>query len=101
ERFRAAVLRNAPTSPTNTRLRKIPACRCNMGILRWLMAAVVLGALPATAQVADLRSTTQFRVCADPANAPMSMRDGSGFENKLAEAFGEWLGVPVTFTWFA
>ena len=42
-----------------------------MGILRWLMAAVVLGGLPATAQVADLRSTTQFRVCADPANAPM------------------------------
>ena len=71
-----------------------------MGILRWLMAAVVLGGLPATAQVADLRSTTQFRVCADPANAPMSMRDGSGFENKLAEAFGEWLGVPVTYTWF-
>ncbi|WP_374301235.1 substrate-binding domain-containing protein [Paracoccus sp. (in: a-proteobacteria)] len=58
------------------------------------------GALPAVAQVADLRSTTQFRVCADPANAPMSVRDGSGFENRLAQAFGEWLGVPVTYTWF-
>lgn len=56
--------------------------------------------MPAVAQVADLRSTTQFRVCADPANAPMSMRDGSGFENKLADKFGEWLGLPVTYAWF-
>ncbi|WP_207102642.1 substrate-binding domain-containing protein [Paracoccus shandongensis] len=71
-----------------------------MGVLRWLVAALVLGAVPAAAQVADLRSTTQFRVCADPANAPMSSRDGSGFENKLAQAFGEWLGLPVTYTWF-
>ncbi|WEF24421.1 quinoprotein dehydrogenase-associated putative ABC transporter substrate-binding protein [Paracoccus sp. S3-43] len=71
-----------------------------MGILRWLMAAVILGAAPAAAQVADLRSTTQFRVCADPANAPMSTQDGTGFENRLARAFGEWLGVPVTYTWF-
>lgn len=71
-----------------------------MGVFRWLTAALILGAVPAAAQVADLRSTTQFRVCADPANAPMSMRDGSGFENRLAEAFGEWLGLPVTYTWF-
>ena len=72
-----------------------------MQIRSWLMASLVaLGAVPATAQVADLRSTTQFRVCADPANAPMSMRDGSGFENRLAEAFGQWLGLPVAYTWF-
>lgn len=71
-----------------------------MGGLRRLTCALILGAAPAVAQVADLRSTTQFRVCADPANAPMSVRDGSGFENKLAEAFGEWLGLPVTYTWF-
>lgn len=71
-----------------------------MGIRRWLTMAVILGAAPAAAQVADLRSTTQFRVCADPANAPMSVRDGSGFENKLADAFGQWLNVPVTYTWF-
>ena len=58
------------------------------------------GALPAAAQVADLRSTTEFRVCADPANAPMSMKDGSGFENRLAEKFGEWLERPVSYTWF-
>ncbi|WP_103172628.1 substrate-binding domain-containing protein [Paracoccus sp. SY] len=71
-----------------------------MGIIRWVMVALALGSVPAAAQVADLRSTTQFRVCADPANAPMSSRDGTGFENKLADAFGEWLGLPVTYTWF-
>ncbi|SNT75004.1 quinoprotein dehydrogenase-associated putative ABC transporter substrate-binding protein [Paracoccus seriniphilus] len=52
------------------------------------------------AQVADLRSTTSFRVCADPANAPMSHKDGSGFENRLAAQFGEWLDLPVTYSWF-
>lgn len=65
-----------------------------------LALGLILGASAAGAQVADLRSTTQFRVCADPANAPMSSRDGSGFENRLAEAFGKWLGVPVSYTWF-
>ncbi|MBU3029086.1 quinoprotein dehydrogenase-associated putative ABC transporter substrate-binding protein [Paracoccus marinaquae] len=57
-------------------------------------------AFPAVAQVADLRSHTQFRVCADPANAPMSMQDGTGFENRLAEQFGQWLNLPVTYSWF-
>lgn len=63
-----------------------------------MMATCAAGS--AVAQVADLRSTTQFRVCADPANAPMSTRDGTGFENKLAERFGEWLDLPVTYSWF-
>ncbi len=72
-------------------------------MVRFLPAALILtfcAALPGAAQVADLRSTAQFRVCADPANLPMSSKDGSGFENRLAEQFGEWLGVPVTYTWF-
>lgn len=68
------------------------------------VTAIVFGlcclVIPATAQVADLRSATEFRVCADPANLPMSSRDGNGFENKLAQKFGEWLGLPVTYMWF-
>ena len=55
---------------------------------------------PGAAQVADLRSTTEFRVCADPANAPMSSQDGTGFENRLADYFGELLELPVTYSWF-
>lgn len=67
-----------------------------------ILAALIAAGMAQTAaaQVADLRSQTQFRVCADPANAPMSMQDGSGFENRLAEQFGAWLGLPVTYSWF-
>ena len=67
-------------------------------LLLALMACAT--AAPAVAQVADLRSTTAFRVCADPANSPMSSKDGTGFENKLAELFGKVLDLPVTYTWF-
>lgn len=66
-------------------------------------AALALSALlpaAAPAQVADLRSTTQLRVCADPANKPMSAEDLSGFENKLADFIGAQLGLPVTYAWF-
>ena len=68
---------------------------------RFLPALLILVmASGASAQVADLRSHTEFRVCADPAAVPMSSEDGSGFENKLASFMGEKLGMPVTYTWF-
>lgn len=63
-------------------------------------AATLCLAPPAMAQVADLVDESAFRVCADPTNFPQSSRDGSGFENRLAELFAEKLGVPVQYTWF-
>lgn len=54
----------------------------------------------ASAQVADLVDRTAFRVCADPANRPLSAEDGSGFENRIAELFAGKLGVPLQYTWF-
>ena len=39
----------------------------------------------ASAQTSDLVSQSSLRVCADPANTPMSNKDGTGYENKLAE----------------
>jgi len=54
----------------------------------------------ATAQTADLVSQTAFRVCADPANYPMSDNQGRGFENKIAELFAEKLDLPLTYEWF-
>ena len=67
----------------------------------WLACAIATCAATASvAQVADLRSTTAFRVCADPANAPMSTQDGSGFENRLAELMAEQMGLPLTYFWF-
>lgn len=71
--------------------------------LRALGVAVLtatLGAGAASAQVADLRSTTALRVCADPAAVPMSSKDGSGFENRLAVLMGEKLSLPVDYFWF-
>lgn len=59
-----------------------------------------LAAAPARAQLTDLVSRTAFRVCADPANAPMSVKDGSGFENKIAELFSKTLNRPLEYTWF-
>ena len=65
-----------------------------------LLAAGLLAAAPAAAQVADLVSDQAFRVCADPANAPMSSQDGTGFENRIAEHLAKVLGKPLDYTWF-
>lgn len=74
--------------------------------MRPALAAVVMLALAplappaARAQVADLVDHTAFRVCADPANLPLSSQDGTGFENRIADLFAAKLGVPVQYTWF-
>ena len=52
------------------------------------------------AQTSDLVSKTAFRVCADPANYPMSTKDGTGYENKLAEFFAAKLERPVQYEWY-
>lgn len=61
---------------------------------------IMTGALPVMAQVADLRSKTELRVCADPAAYPMSDKEGRGYENKIAELLAEKLGKPLVYTWF-
>lgn len=74
--------------------------------LRPLAAALALAAAPAAGQqpgaapAAELASATALRVCADPANAPMSVKDGSGFENRIAALFAEKLDRPLEYTWF-
>ncbi len=52
------------------------------------------------AQTSDLVSQNALRVCADPANDPVSTRDGTGYENKLAELIAEKLELPVQYVWF-
>lgn len=65
---------------------------------------VMLGMLAApglaTAQE-DTAGVDALRVCADPSNLPFSSKDGSGFENKIAELYGKKLGLPVEYTWLA
>lgn len=67
-----------------------------------LLAAIVIGpaAHPAVAQTSDLVSKQAFRVCADPANLPMSDRAGAGFENKIAELMAARLKLPLEYRWF-
>lgn len=64
------------------------------------LALALSAAAVASAQVADLVDRSAFRVCADPANKPLSAEDGSGFENRIAELLAGELGVPVQYTWF-
>jgi quinoprotein dehydrogenase-associated probable ABC transporter substrate-binding protein len=61
---------------------------------------LLLGAAGASAQTADLVSRTAFRVCADPANRPMSGREEPGFENEIAALLARELDLPLETTWF-
>lgn len=54
----------------------------------------------AVAQTSDLVSKTAFRVCADPANSPMSNEEGTGYENAIAELFAAELDLPLHYTWY-
>ncbi|RZL35471.1 MAG: quinoprotein dehydrogenase-associated putative ABC transporter substrate-binding protein [Rubrivivax sp.] len=40
-----------------------------------------------------------MRVCADPDNPPFSQRDGSGFENRIAQLLADELQRPLDTTW--
>lgn len=62
-----------------------------------LLSGMAAGAL---AQTSDLVSSTALRVCADPANLPMSNEAGEGYENKLADLIADRLGLPVEYTWY-
>jgi len=53
-----------------------------------------------TAQTSDLVSKNALRVCADPANFPMSTKEGTGYENKLADLIAAKLELPVQYTWY-
>ncbi len=55
---------------------------------------------PIAAQTSDLVSKSALRVCADPANYPMSDDKGRGYENKLAELVAEKLDRPLVYTWY-
>lgn len=65
------------------------------------LAALALATGSATsAQRAEVVDRSSLRVCADPAAAPLSTRDGKGVENRIADLFAHDLGVPVTYVWF-
>jgi quinoprotein dehydrogenase-associated probable ABC transporter substrate-binding protein len=53
-----------------------------------------------SAPAAAASASTALRVCADPDNLPQSDRNGSGYENKLAQALARDLGKPLEYTFF-
>ncbi|MEO9873542.1 MAG: substrate-binding domain-containing protein [Anderseniella sp.] len=55
---------------------------------------------PGSAQTTDLVNRSSLRVCADPANSPMSNEKRQGFENRIADLIGKAFNIPVTYTWF-
>jgi quinoprotein dehydrogenase-associated probable ABC transporter substrate-binding protein len=52
-----------------------------------------------TAQAAPLPAAPELRVCADPANLPLSARDESGFENRIARLVADELGMRLSYFW--
>ncbi|MFN3208038.1 MAG: substrate-binding domain-containing protein [Roseovarius sp.] len=70
-----------------------PAALCLSAVLACLAG-------PVAAQTSDLVSRNALRVCADPANFPMSDEDGTGYENQLAELIAAKLDLPVQYTWY-
>jgi mxaJ protein len=66
------------------------------GIVALALAGVFGGLVPVTAA-----SRHELVVCADPNNLPFSSRDGSGFENRLAELVAHNMGVRLRYVWWA
>jgi len=64
------------------------------------LVAALIAPGGAGAQTSDLVADDSLRVCADPANTPMSDKSESGYENALAELIADKLGVPVAYTWY-
>jgi len=67
---------------------------------KWGVTAAVLGLMLAAGGMAQAGGKA-FKVCADPNNPPFSVKDGAGYENKIAELFAAELGQPLEYTWFA
>ena len=66
-----------------------------------MSALCVLCALapPSWAQDDDAQDRV-LRVCQDPNNLPLSNRDGSGLENRIAQLFADKLGWKLEHTWY-
>lgn len=76
------------------RIRTEPLVRAFLAVLLALPAEHLM------AQTTDLVSTNAFRVCADPASDPISMEDGSGYENAIAELMADSFDLPLEYEWY-
>lgn len=60
-------------------------------LVTFVAAAALMASVPAYAN--------SLRVCADPNYLPFSNEQKQGFENRVAEAMGNWLGWKVEYYW--
>jgi mxaJ protein len=72
---------------------KLPAC-LSIGIASGMLLGVAIGIASG-----EEGATSAFRVCADPNNLPFSSKEGSGFEDKLADIIAAELSRPLTYVW--
>lgn len=56
--------------------------------------------LPANTADAAASDDSVLRICASEKQAPLSMKDGSGLENRIAAAVAEGMGRKPKFVWF-
>lgn len=77
-------------------MKLMRSARINRTAVALLIAVSGLASQPATADERD----KVLRVCQDPNNLPFSNREKQGFENKIAEFFGQELGWKVEYTWY-
>jgi mxaJ protein len=61
--------------------------------------SAIIAACVATGVAAAENAKPALRICADPDNPPYSMRDGSGFDNRIASVIAEQLGRKPAFVW--
>ena len=72
---------------------KLPAC-LSIGTASGMLLGVAIGIASG-----EEGATSAFRVCADPNNLPFSSKEGSGFEDKLADIIAAELSRPLTYVW--
>ncbi|SFM17647.1 methanol oxidation system protein MoxJ [Methylobacterium pseudosasicola] len=63
--------------------------------------AQAIQAEPGKAAVAPKADPSTLRICASEKQPPLSMRDGSGLENRVAAAVAEAMGKKPVFVWLA
>lgn len=81
--------------------------RTRAGALRRMAQGGCIGALTMLCVLApqawaqqDDANARVLRVCQDPNNLPLSSRDGTGLENRIAQLFADKLGWKLEHTWY-
>ncbi len=72
--------------------------RCSFAAVAWGVIVAVFW--PAWAVSVAMPEARALKVCAPPYSLPMSDKDESGYENRIARLFAEQLDVPVKYEWF-